>query len=181
MKLNPLKSLLVAQALVSSALVMSAPQDISFDQFKDACKNPARFHNQIAPSNIQITCKDVQYKWTLNAPGQITLPNSRYVTTGMTSDKYNVKAKTDMVTTNDQVADCFRYKQIGEVLEVSRSITCDEIVAYPGTGAQYCKDVTDSLREDNPGAIQVVDTGHTLDYCTPKEGNNQRGQTGNNK
>jgi len=183
MKFSPLKSLFVLSTVVSASMAFSSlpVKEITFDQFKEACKNPDGFSRQIAPTNIQATCKDVQYKWALNTPGEIKLPNSRYVTTAMTSDKYSAKAKTDLVKTDDQSAQCFRYKQIAETVQVSRALTCEAILAYPGTGVEYCQEVADAIREENPAAIVVVDTGATLDFCTPKEGNSQRGQTGNNR
>ncbi len=74
---------LLCLASVSYAGQKAAKEDapttpaLSFDKLRVACQNPAKFHNQIAPANIQVTCKDIQEKWVADPDGNLQMPTER--------------------------------------------------------------------------------------------------------
>ena len=140
-------------------------QHISFEDLKSACLNPSSFHNQTAPANIQISCKDVQYKWISADAGTYSLPTSRDMTAMVSSDKYDVDSSTSPVVITPDSAACPRFKQIAETVDTVRAITCDQIVAFSGTGAQFCADSVNTMRSTNPDSIQKAETGQTFDLC----------------
>lgn len=154
-------------------------QSISFAQLKAACTDPDRFHNQIAPKNIKVSCSDVQTKWVSTTPGTLKLPTSRQVTSAVTSDKYSVNPNTVHVTTSPQTVSCPKYKKISESIALTKSITCGDITQFPGSGTDYCVGLINALRAKNPAGIQRKDTGEEIDLCTASStGRGQRGQRG---
>ncbi len=140
-------------------------QTISFNDLKRACQDPGAFHNQIAPANIQVACKDVATRWVPAGEGAVAMGNTRYVTTAVQSDKYTVGASTEAVAAEGQAGACPKFKQVAESVAVNRAVSCEEVVAFPGTGTEFCTLVLNELRTVNPDAIVVADTGKTVDLC----------------
>lgn len=149
---------------------------LSFDDLRVACQNPAKFHAQVAPSNIQITCADVQQRWVPDADGAFEMANSRQVTTSVYSDKYTVMPQSSPLIAANQVAACPQFKEVSETIEVARAVTCDEIVSFNGSGIDFCASAADSVRAANKGAIRMADTGRTISLCAGKDDRGQRGQ-----
>ena len=79
-------SVLTFAGFVSSASAGGGSTPVSFDEIRSACLNPSLFHNQIAPSNIQVSCTDVQTKWIADPAGSIAMANTRDVTSSVISD-----------------------------------------------------------------------------------------------
>lgn len=150
-------------------------QSIGFDDMKMACQNPSRFHNQTAPTSIQVSCHDVQYRWVPEDSSAWNLESSRRITTSVMSDKYMVAPATEVVATAPQAVACPNYKQISEVVDTVRAVSCDELIAFSGTGAQFCSQAIDATRSINPQAIMVSDTGQKLSLCASRGGGG-RGQ-----
>lgn len=152
------------------------PMALSFEDIRAACLNPARFHNQIAPTNIQISCKDVQSKWVPDAEGSLKMGCARQVTASVISDKYSARPVTGAVRAADQSASCPRFKQVIEAVESVRAVTCDELVAFTGSSVEFCTDVINSLRASNPDAVATTASGRTIDLCGAQADAGQRGQ-----
>lgn len=142
-----------------------SPGQLSFEDLKVACQNPAKFHAQVAPSNIQVTCSDVQHRWVPDADGAFEMANSRSVTTAVYSDKYTVAPQSSALVSSNQVASCPQFKEVAETIEVARAVTCDEIVSFNGTGIDFCASAADAVRAANKGAIRMADTGRMISLC----------------
>ena len=151
-------------------------QRVTFEDLKVACTNPARFHNQIAPTNIQVTCKDVQYKWVPDVDGSVSMTTSRLVTASVYADKYAAPPLTATLPSVPQVAACGQFKEVAETVETVRAVTCDELVAFNGTAADFCAGAVNSLRAANAESITVVPTGHTVSLCGTRSQRDQRDQ-----
>ncbi len=149
-------------------------QVLSFADLRAACENPARFHNQIAPTNIQVTCRDMQYKWVPDENGSFQMPTARHVTVSVMSDKYKTKSITGPVGIETQLSSCARYKQVAELVETVRPTTCEELIAYQGTAIEFCTTAVNALRTDNVNAIQIRETGNTIDSCGTTSGRSTR-------
>lgn len=169
----------VAVCFLSSLTALAATQTITFEDMKAACQNPARFHNQIAPSNIQISCKDVQLKWVPDTGTGQSLDNSRQITTSLISDKYTTDSFTAAIQMDAQTVVCPSYKQISETVNTVRSVSCDDMIAFKGGATEFCTATVNSLRAANPEAVNVQATGLTLNLCnadTQQQGGKQGGQ-----
>jgi hypothetical protein len=139
----------------------------SFEDIRAACKNPKQFHNQIAPTNIQVSCKDVRTRWVPDAGTAHSLETSHHVTLQVNSDKYTSNSECSNVASEAQTVGCPAYKQVIDTIETVRSVTCEEILAFPGTGVEFCLNAVESLLRDNPDAVTVQATGATFTMCPP--------------
>ena len=138
---------------------------ISFSELKEACVNPAKFHNQIAPTNIQISCQNLSYKWLPDAEGLLPMPSTRTVKSSVSSDKYTVGTVTAPLASPAQDMNCPRFKQVTNKVETVVNVTCEEILAFQGELTDYCTGALDRLIGANPAAIIQEDTGMSLDTC----------------
>ena len=158
-------------------------QGLSFEEIRISCQNPTRFHNQTAPSNIQVSCRDIQSKWIPDSDGTYSMLTARLVTSSVYSDKYSVSPQTAAVQTSPQVVACARFKEVSETVETIRSLSCDELVAFNGTSAEFCSAAVNSLRAVNVDAISSQPTGRITSLCAgdptdsgPGQGRGQHGQ-----
>jgi len=147
--------------------ITGSESSMTFEDLRAACLNPSQFHNQVAPSNIQISCNDVQFKWISDDVGALSMANGRYIKASLVSDKYTVDTVGATVDISPQVVACPNYRQVSETLETVRSISCDEIVAFVGSATDFCVGAINSMKAINPESIVVLDTGETLSLCGP--------------
>ena len=140
-------------------------KSLGFEEIKIACQTPARYHNQAAPSNIQISCKDIQYKWMPDTSSTMTMSTSRQVTASVYSDKYSVSPMTANVQSDPQAAPCSNFKQVAEVVETVRAVSCDEIISYQGSATDFCVSALDSLKGANASAVSTKETGQVFNTC----------------
>lgn len=171
-----MKNIIIAIAMISSAAAFAGggKQLADFNEIRQACKDPAKYQNQVAPSNIQISCTDVQTAWVPAGNGSIQLDTTRFVTSALSSDKYTVNPTTQEVKSGSQVAACPRFKEVTETVSVPKGMSCEEVLAYPGDATSYCLALVDDLRRSNPNAVQTRDTGRSIDACggaAPAPGN----------
>jgi hypothetical protein len=138
---------------------------ITFSELKEACVNPAKFHNQIAPTNIQIACQNLSYKWIPDTEGLLPMPSTRTVKSSVSSDKYTVGTVTAPLASPSQDMNCPRFKQVADKVETVVNVTCDEILAFKGELTDYCTGAVDRLIGGNPAAVTQEDTGMSLDTC----------------
>jgi hypothetical protein len=144
----------------------AATQQLSFDDIKNACKNPSAFHSQVAPSNIQLSCKDAQYRWVASIEGSLEMARDRSITTALVSDKYEVAAATFKVKVPTQKVGCTRFKQVLDTIETVRSLSCEEILAIPGSSEEFCTTTLDALILSNPAGVVAKATGKIMDLCS---------------
>jgi hypothetical protein len=171
-----MKKILLATAsffCVCSAFAGGADQDsdskvqrIRFEDLKEACLNPARFHNQISPTNIQITCGELRHKWIAEQDGSIPLDTRRIVMTTVVSNKYTASPVASELNSEPQGVPCTQFKQILESVETVLSTTCEQILEFKGTADEYCSMSVDTLRMANPDAVKVQETGKKVNFCS---------------
>ncbi len=161
-----MKSLVLCTlALVSVSAFANNKPLTSFDDLRTACKEPAKYQNQVAPSNIQISCTDQQSAWVATAAGSVAMDTTHYVTSAIASDKYTVNPTTQEVKSASQVSACGRLKEVNETVSVPKSLSCDEVLAFQGDATAYCLALVADVKANNPSAVQFADTGRTLDTC----------------
>jgi hypothetical protein len=167
----------LTQIILGMSAAHAAPTSINFDQLKEACQNPARFHNQNAPKNIEISCQDSLSKYVPAASGSVNLPVSRSVTTSMASDKYSMSAMAAEVKMADTVVECPKFTKVIENLSLTRGVSCQDLLSFEGTATDFCLNQITELRAVNPEAISVTTTENVISLCEKtEEGREQRGQ-----
>lgn len=154
--------------------------NVSWADLKAACEDPARFHNQNAPKNIEISCQDTQTRYLPTKSGAIDLDVDRHITSSVISDKYSVSPSTESIVMAKEIAACPQFRKVEETITVNRGITCDEVLAYVGTATDFCMGIATELRASNPDAIQVTEKEEYVSLCKPEadDGRGQRGQRG---
>lgn len=140
-------------------------QNIRFEELKEVCSNPSKFHNQTAPASIQVSCGEMKTKWVPNPQTNVSLPTRRQVVTSVISNKYSVSPYAVEVASDPQLVTCGQYKEITESIETIQNLSCDQILSFKGTGEEYCSVALKSMRVENPLAIKGQDTGKTVDFC----------------
>ncbi len=146
--------------------------DLTFDQIKEACSNPGQFQNQIAPTNLQITCQERVTKWLPHLAKQMALPNSREITASLTSDKYQVAPNVHPMDVAEQYGSCPSFKQILETTNFTKATSCEELLEFNGTEEELCAGILEQARIANPKMVLIEDTGRIEEFCT--ENGNQR-------
>ncbi len=146
-------------------LVDTQQAGLNFSDLKAACQTPARFHNQVAPANIQVSCKNQTLHWVAMPSKQLSMPTSRVVTASLMSDKYTVAPITAPVQSAPQVGECPQYKEVAETVETVRAISCADIMSFAGSSTDFCTATINSLIDANHNAVQSKDTGKTVSYC----------------
>lgn len=161
---------LIAISLISFASIAESADDpvttLSFEEFREACVNPAKFHNQVAPKNIQVSCQDAQTKWIPDSNGSADMGTRRVVSTAVTSDKYSAVTVTGDVVSAVQTIACPQFKQVTEMVDLIQAISCEDLVASTGNSIDFCVNAINALRASNPEAIKTNPTGVTMNYCT---------------
>lgn len=167
-------------ALVAIALLglktANAAQTLDFDQLRDACQNPAKYHSQVQPTGIKVDCSDRQLTWVQAGDDSMTLPALRVVGHAVSSDKYTVpvtKAQINLPAIN---ASCPVFKQIEENIAISQTLTCEQLLAFKGGATDLCANMIDQARGDNPAAIIKKETGKEVHVCQTNQDRGQRGQ-----
>src|SRR4051794_36094269 len=98
--MNKVASVVVAACLSASSVAMAGHQFVgSFDDIRAACQNPTQFQNQIAPKNVQVSCKDVRTHWIPDTAAQHGLETSRNITLQVNSDKYTSNSEMSPIPT----------------------------------------------------------------------------------
>lgn len=146
----------------------SGTQTISFDDLKVACANPARFHNQVAPSNIQVSCSEMRTKWVADPQNSVALPTRRVMVTSVASNKYTVNPSSAELASDPQQAGCDQYKQVIETVESVQATSCEQVMAFQGNAEDFCATNIDSLRLANPESVKVQETGKKAGFCNVK-------------
>jgi hypothetical protein len=160
----------LATALI--ALVTATPAfaggagGLTFDQIKDACQNPAKYQNQLAPANLQVTCEEHVSTWVPDVAKGMQLPRSRYVISSLSSDKYQVSPRTHAMDVDMYSAECPNFKEQVQVTTFSKATSCDELLAFKGEESDFCAQILDKARQDNPKIAQLNDTGRVVTFCS---------------
>jgi len=174
--MNTFTASLISICMISQAPIMAladsgdqspdvSNQSLSFENLRAACLNPARFHNQIAPKNIQVSCKDRQIKFVPDVDGALNMDSQRDVRISVMSDKYTASEVSGPVAMAMQTVACPQYKQIVETVEVIHATSCDELTAFSGSSVDFCVGTINTLRAANPSAVTITNTGTVLSLC----------------
>lgn len=172
-----MKSALFAFVLAFAFVAQAAPmQRLSFDQLKEACRDPKHFQNQLKPTTIVLDCSDRLQKWVPGESAQTPVSSKRVITYAVSSDKYTVTSTANQVESEPAQVPCMVMKQIEETLALSQEVTCEQVEGFPGSGTDYCKKLIDDLRAQNPASIVSKETGKLMSFCSGNSGNQSKPQ-----
>lgn len=175
--------------LALAALLMFAVQPafagrtLDFDQLRDACQNPAKYHSQVQPTGIKVDCADRQTTWVPSQDDSGSLSCHRLVGYSISSDKYTVPMNRAALDLPAVGTNCPVFKQIEETVTISQSLTCEQLLEFKGTATDLCQQMIDQARLDNPSSIVRRETGREHHLCAQQQKSvagdrGQRGQRG---
>jgi hypothetical protein len=153
--------------------IPGAAKGLSWDEFRESCTNPAKFHSQRPPENIKVICKDVRQSYVPMESGSINLPSFRVVGSQLLSDKYYVTNTAESVGVISPNAACAQFKGIEQTLNVERVVTCDDILANQLSLRDTCVEFIDSAKNDNIEIVATRDNGQTISTCSAQRGSGQ--------
>jgi len=162
-----MKTLILTLGVLLLGPTAFAGKKLSYGQLKEACRNPEKFHNQIKPANLEITCSDVQTQWLPIEEGSFNMGRIRKISINMTSDKYDVPATSRELPVERQMGVCPRFKEVVEKVQLTRPTTCEEILDFDGNEIEFCAGMIDDVRRSNPGSIIIGESGRTIHFCSP--------------
>lgn len=160
-----LNILLLIGAGSSSAGTTEATPAITWDQFKESCLHPEKFHSQLPPTHIQVQCTDIQRDFVPTKSGQVPLEANRKVIFAVLSDKYRVNASQAEVPVTAKGGNCMRYKEVERMFTVERKLCCDDVLDLKMSLQEYCVSLLDDTRGVNQKLVEVKDTGRVVDTC----------------
>ncbi len=167
-KFLSVSTLVFALSAQAAPLPMKNAQSVSWNEFRDACFNPAKYNNQIAQTDITITCTDVVKTWRLDSPGMVQLPTAREIQATVSSNKYNVENCVADVGVNPVGVGCQRFKEVLETYRLEAKVTCDDLKEWNQEVTQfsYCLALVNKEKAMNVDSVFVQDTGVKQDFCT---------------
>lgn len=159
--------------LASSAMAengqTAGQRQLTWDQLRVACANPAAFQSQRPPSAIRVTCEDSRLVWEVDQSEALAMDNSRHISTSLTSDKYNVARQGQSVSIGDTQAMCPRLKEVEITYAKSFSLSCQEIQGFKGSLGDYCVGALDQDLKSNANLGTRRETGRAYDLCANPE------------
>lgn len=151
-----------------------ARQTLTFEQFRESCKDPRRFQNQRPPLNIKVICSDTKTLWVPRDISTVAIDSFRKVKTELLSDKYHVRPQENWVPSIAVNVDCPVLKEEVRTLTTEHEITCKDVENSEITLLSFCKGQLDSTISTNGDLVEIRRTGRDLAIC----GNQRTDQTG---
>ncbi len=140
---------------------------ITWDDFKDSCKNPGQHQAQRPPENIKVVCRDQRWSWVLGAnAGSKELPQSRSIGTELFSDKFHVAADKNDVCADGLKVGCPIYDQVELTFNLEESVSCEDVQNFAGSLTDFCECALNDAYTKNPGAYTSAPTGKSVDVCS---------------
>jgi len=144
-------------------------RQLTWDQLRVACANPAAFQSQRPPSAIRVTCEDSRLVWEVDQSEAIEMDNKRHISTSLTSDKYSVARQGQAVSIDGTQAMCPRLREVEISYSKSFSLSCQEVQGFRGSLADYCVGALDQDLKTNKNLGSRRETGRAYDLCANPE------------
>lgn len=167
-----MKKLLMTVVLAAFAGGVQAGDNLSYEEFLEACKNPDSQGAQIPPDQIKVLCVDEKLRWQPTESGIIDLDQSRLLSAELFSDKYHVNAEEYVLELPEAVTSCPQQREVLETAVVERPLTCAQVLNEKRGLKEICQEAIDSAIAANPDIVETVPTGRTFSTC----GDNGPGQ-----
>ena len=137
--------------------------EISLEQLRTACLNTDG--KSEIPKNLEISCRDVAYRYVKLEGKPLQIVTSRIVSAGIKSDSLTVEDPSPGIKGIQDLGECPQYTQVKEEVSVTREISCKEVLAHKGSAAEYCTVLLDDVRANDPFAIVSTPTGEAFSPC----------------
>ncbi len=176
--------LLIVVSLILSSFSFGSNDQVSWEQLKDSCVNFTNYGYQLPPSNVRVSCSNVEMNWEVAESTPQTMSTYRYITANVITDKNEVSTRDYHVENPDFSYRCPSYREVQKSIELERATSCTEITNFQGTLEDFCRAAIEDVLEGNPDAQDVTPTGNTHSGCvsganTQRPGGNTQRPGGN--
>lgn len=160
-----MKTLMSLILLISGMSFSASASELTFEQFKDSCLNPAAYGHQNPPSKIKLLCKNAHTAWEEVDQGQASLMETRQFSSTLISNKYTIGTRTYRASVPSTAVMCPRYQQVQRTASIETVLTCDSILNSGMSLEELCLERLDASLLENPGLEAVVATGAMFSPC----------------
>jgi len=176
-----MKKILTIVTMLATVLSMGYATELTFEQFKESCRNPGAYGHQNPPTMIKLQCRNTKEGWQPIESGSTGLAESRFITSELFSSKHTVGARTAEVNVPERVAMCPRFRGVMEKAAIEVALTCDQVLTEERTLSQLCLDEINSAINENPDLVEVTPNGAIFSVCSEQQQQQQQDQrTGRN-
>lgn len=158
-----MKKILTLVSILAMSLGFAG--ELSYDQFKESCKNPGAYGHQNPPTKIKLQCKNSFKGWQPIESGSTRLSESRFITSELFSNKHTVASKTSGVRVPEQIATCPRFREVMETAAIEVSLTCDQVTSDERDLQEICLSELDSAIAENADIVETTPTGSIYSVC----------------
>lgn len=151
--------------LFLASIAVSNASELTYQEFVDSCSDPARFGQQVPPTQIKLVCKNTFLGWQAIESGSIALPESRTVTGELFSNKFTVGLQTWSLAAPEFNVMCPRLREVSSAAEVEISLTCEQIMADDRSVEEQCQDNLDDAISQNSDIVVHTPTGRIYSVC----------------
>lgn len=138
-------TILVALAAVTASAEWKPNDQLrGWQDLKGLCKNPTGYGAQVAPQNITVTCSDLKRTWEVIEASNVLLPTERVISIEAASSKGYAKIRDYTYDSNPVSVDCPQVAQVELIYTEDFNVTCEEVLAFPGTFPQFCAQKLDT-------------------------------------
>jgi hypothetical protein len=159
-----MKMLSVVFFFIASIATANA-NELTYQEFVDSCAEPARYGQQVPPTQIKLVCKNTAVGWQAIESGSIGLDESRTITGELFSNKFTVGLQSFMLATPEFNVMCPRLREVSSAAEIEISLTCDQIVSDDRSVEEQCQDNLDQAINENPDIVVQTPTGRVHSVC----------------
>lgn len=171
---------LIFTLLVGVFAVGASATELTFEQFKESCKDPNYQGQQRPPEKIKVLCSNVHYGWQPIEAAPFELASSRILTGELFSDKYHVGAEDFNVNSPETVGSCPRFREVVSTATVEQSLTCSQVINDDRDLEDICLDIINDAINSNPDIVETAPTGTIYNPCDLESGDGDETQTPNN-
>lgn len=181
-----MKKLIYGALLCCIAGVTHAGENLTYEEFIEACKNPDSQGAQIPPTQIKVLCVDEKLRWQPTESGTIDLGQSRLLSAELFSDKYHVDASEFTLEMPEAMTTCPQQREVLETAVVEKPLSCAQVLNEKRGLKEICQEAIDSAIAANPDIVETIPTGKIFSTCedspdqtpdqNPDQDNSQEGQ-----
>jgi hypothetical protein len=151
--------------IASIAMTNANARQLTYQQFVDSCSDPARYGQQVPPTQIKLVCKHAAVGWQAIESGSVALPESRTITGELFSNKFTVGLQRWSLATPEFNVMCPRVREVASSAEIEVSLTCEQITSDDRSVEEHCQDNLDAAISQNPDIVVHAPTGRIYSVC----------------
>lgn len=151
--------------LFLSSIAFSNASELTYQEFVDSCSDPARYGQQVPPTQIKLVCKNTAVGWQAIESGSVSLAESRTITGELFSNKFTVGLQSFVLATPEFNVMCPRLREVTSSAEIEISLTCEQISSDERGVEELCQDNLDEAINLNPDIVEQTPTGRIHSVC----------------